>query len=178
MDSPPEPSAQWTHVDPSRMSNLRARANIPDARKSDWSETDAVRRAALDRERSGERAMTPTFAVAKRKLDATPRRGRGGCGITSFRICIGRRPGFLAPQISGFRRHSNSASGSNNCSVQTESRSTETALFEPPQPHSASATCGRLRLKMKVWWPRPESNRSSPRAAPAADSTRNIAKCL
>jgi len=35
VDSAPEPSAQWTHVDPSRMSNLRARANIPDARKSD-----------------------------------------------------------------------------------------------------------------------------------------------
>jgi len=37
-----------------------------------------------------------------------------------------------APQISGCRRHSNSGSGSNNCSFQTELRSTETALFEPP----------------------------------------------
>ena len=33
---------------------------------------------------------------------------------------------------SGCRRHSNSGSGSNNCSFQTELRSTETALFEPP----------------------------------------------
>ena len=33
---------------------------------------------------------------------------------------------------SGCRRHSNSASGSNNCSFPKESRSTETALLEPP----------------------------------------------
>ena len=37
-----------------------------------------------------------------------------------------------APQTCGFRRRSNSGSGSNNCSFQTESRSTETALLEPP----------------------------------------------
>ena len=36
------------------------------------------------------------------------------------------------PPTCGYRRHSNSGSGSNNCSFQTELRSTETALFEPP----------------------------------------------
>jgi hypothetical protein len=36
-----------------------------------------------------------------------------------------------APPISGCRRHSNSGSGSNNCSFQMESRSTEKALLEP-----------------------------------------------
>jgi hypothetical protein len=34
--------------------------------------------------------------------------------------------------ICGCRPHSTSDSGSNNCSFPTESRSTETALFEPP----------------------------------------------
>ena len=38
---------------------------------------------------------------------------------------------YRAPPISGCRRHSNSASGSNNCSFPTESRSTEKALLEP-----------------------------------------------
>jgi hypothetical protein len=33
-----------------------------------------------------------------------------------------------------------------------ESRSTEKALFEPPQPHRPSATCGRLTVGMKIWW--------------------------
>jgi hypothetical protein len=53
---------------------------------------------------------------------------------------------------SGCRPHSTSASGSNSCSFPTESRLTETALFEPPQPHRPSATCGRLRTGMKGWW--------------------------
>jgi hypothetical protein len=35
-------------------------------------------------------------------------------------------------RTSGCRRPSNSGSGSNNCSFRTESRSMETALFEPP----------------------------------------------
>ena len=47
----------------------------------------------------------------------------------------------------------------NSCSFRREFPSTETALFEPPQPHRPSATCGRLRLGMKVWWTRPGSNR-------------------
>ena len=52
----------------------------------------------------------------------------------------------------GCRRHSNSGSGTNNCSFQMESRSTEIALLEPAQPHRLSATCGQLRLGVKVWW--------------------------
>jgi hypothetical protein len=44
--------------------------------------------------------------------------------------------------------------GSNDCSFPTEFRSMETALLEPPYPHRPSATCGRLTLGMKVWWPR------------------------
>ena len=63
-----------------------------------------------------------------------------------------------APPTCGCRRHSNSASGSNNCSFQTESRSTEKALFEPAQPHRLSATCGESTAEMKGWWTRRESN--------------------
>ena len=38
----------------------------------------------------------------------------------------------LREELTLARRRSISASGSNNCSFRTESRSTETALFEPP----------------------------------------------
>ena len=37
----------------------------------------------------------------------------------------------FAERTCGCRHHSNSVSSSNNCSFRTESRSTETALFEP-----------------------------------------------
>ena len=59
---------------------------------------------------------------------------------------------------SGSRPHSNRASGFNNCSFRTESRSTEIGLLEPAQPYRLSATCGRSEPKMKVWWTRRESN--------------------
>jgi len=57
-----------------------------------------------------------------------------------------------APATSGCRPRSISGSGSNNCSFQTESRSTEIALLEPAQLHRLSATCGQSEPKMKVWW--------------------------
>ena len=57
-----------------------------------------------------------------------------------------------APPTCGCGRHSSNASGSNSCSFQREFRSAETALFEPPQPHPLSATCGKSRPEMKVWW--------------------------
>ena len=60
---------------------------------------------------------------------------------------------------SGCRLPSTSDSGSNNCSFPKESRSTETGLLEPAQPHRPSATCGKSEPKMKVWWTRPGSNR-------------------
>src|SRR6266487_716337 len=41
--------------------------------------------------------------------------------------------GSFLKSSSGCRRHSTSASGSNNCSFRTESPSTEIALFEPAQ---------------------------------------------
>ena len=50
------------------------------------------------------------------------------------------------------RRHSTNASGSNNSSFPTESRSTEIGLFEPAQLHRPSTTCGKSELKMNVWW--------------------------
>ena len=52
-----------------------------------------------------------------------------------------------APRTCGSRRHSNNASGSNNCSFRTESRSTEIGLLEPAQPHRLSATCGKSEPK-------------------------------
>ncbi|HKB12149.1 MAG TPA: hypothetical protein VKD69_15920 [Vicinamibacterales bacterium] len=65
---------------------------------------------------------------------------------------------YRAPPISGCRRRSTNASGSNNCSFPTESRSTEIALFEPAQLHRPSVTCGTSEPEMKVWWTRRESN--------------------
>src|SRR5262249_11011777 len=53
----------------------------------------------------------------------------------------------------GSRPRSISANGSNNCSFPTESRSTEIALLDPAQPHRPSATCGKSKPKMKIWWP-------------------------
>lgn len=54
--------------------------------------------------------------------------------------------------ISGRRRHSTSASGSNSCSFRRESRSTAPRLLEPPQLHRPSTAYSRRRLRMKVWW--------------------------
>ena len=63
------------------------------------------------------------------RLDRHPASSMNSTWTASWRsqnaFCRGRA-------TSGCRPHSNSGSGSNSCSFPTESRSTETALFEPP----------------------------------------------
>ncbi len=54
-----------------------------------------------------------------------------------------------APPTCGPKPHWTSGSGSNNCSFQRESCSTEIASLEPAQPHRLSATCGKSEPEMK-----------------------------
>jgi hypothetical protein len=120
-----------------------------------------LRNGSMNREASSRRCVTTASRTAcdGRSLTGPGSRVHLGepkakpvCLTTGWASWRSRNAFSRAPRTSGFRRPSNSDSGSNNCSFPTELRSTEKALLEPAQPHRPSATCGKSEPEMKVWW--------------------------